>query len=233
MVPHAPLLLPELGGSKGAALAESVAALDLAGADVLVLASPHGVATGVYRSPSGDLDAFGPRGLSAAATQDNEFAEALSRAWGRPLLEVGADHGVVVPLRLLAPSAPVVAVAFAEGMDPDDAVAEGAALADALSSVGGSFTFVASANLSAGLTDRSPLPSLEGAAEADASVVGALRENPAALMELAPALAAAGSCAAPTLAAFGSLFAGRSCDVLAYDHPFGVGHVVARTPVTR
>jgi hypothetical protein len=141
------------------------------------------------------------------------------------VLDERADHGVVVPLRLLSPAAPVVAVAFEEGSDGD----EGLALAEAVSKLAGTIAFVASANLSAGLTDRSPVPSLEGATDADAAVVAALRADPGGLVQLAPSLTGARSCAAPTLAAFGSLFAGRRCDVLAYEHPFGVGYAVALT----
>lgn len=206
-------------------MAAAVRSVDLSGASAIVLASPHGPVTGVYRTPAGDLDAFGPRGLTAAADPAEDLALSLSEAWGRPLLHEGADHGVVVPLRLLSPSVPVVAVAFEEGSDAD----EGAALAEAVSKLGETIAFVASANLSAGLTDRSPVPSLEGAAAADAAVVDALRGDPAGLVRLAPSLTDAASCAAPVLAAFGSLFAGRPCDVLAYEHPFGVGYAVAIT----
>lgn len=226
-MPHAPLLLPEIGGDEGAPMAGAVAAVDLSGPEVLVIASPHGRATGVYAAPSGDLDAFGPRGLGVAAAP-GELAETVAAAWARPVLVEPVDHGVVVPLRLLAPTVPVVAVAFEEGMTAGEAVAEGAALASALSSVPRSVVFVASANLSAGLDDRSPVPSLEGAAEADAHVLAALRDDPARLVDHATEVERAGSCAAAPLAAFGALFAGRRCDVLAYAHPFGVGYAVAR-----
>lgn len=219
MVPHAPLLLPELGGNRAASVAEAVASIDLSGAETIVIASPHGSATGVYRVPRGVLDAFGPRGLSVDAEPGP--AEDLARAWAHPVLDAGADHGIVVPLRLLAPAAPVVAVAFREG------AAGEAGLAGAVASLPGKVAFVASVNLSPGLDERSPLPSLEGAAEADAAVLGALRRDPAALADVD--LDRAGSCAAPVLAAFGSLFAGRSCDVLAYEQPFGVGYAVAVT----
>lgn len=215
MVPHAPLLLPEVGGDRGAAVTAAVASLDFPGAEVVVLASPHGDRTGVYRLPSGDLDAFGPRGITADAEPGP--AEELARAWGRPVVEDKVDHGIVVPLRLLAPSVPVIAVAFAEGGENDDG------LAYAIASLGPVVAFVASANLSPGLDERSPLPSLKGPAEADAAVLAALREAPESVV------APPASCAAPTLAAFGSLFAGRPCEVLAYEHPWGVGYAVARS----
>lgn len=207
--------MPEIGGDRGAAIAGAIGSLDFSGAEVIVLASPHGSRTGVYRLPRGNLDAFGPRGITAEAPPGP--AEELARAWGTPVIDDGADHGMVVPLRLLAPDVPVVAVAFAEGTESDTG------LAGAVGSLGASVAFVASANLSPGLDERSPLPALDGAAEADAAVLSALREAPEQVV------APSGSCAGPVLAAFGALFSGRRCEVLAYGHPFGVGYVVAAT----
>lgn len=216
-----------------AAVTQAAAALarPLGRARIVVLASPHGKTTGVYAQTSGDLDAFGPRGLDASAATDTAFSQALAGRWGRPLLEVPADHGVVVPLRLLGPlAAPVVAVSFDEGLDAGAALAEGRALAEALGATGDEMAFVASANLSAGLGERAPLPSLAGAAAADEAVLEALRRDPADLARHLADLAAAGSCASGPLAAFGAVCAGRPCDVLAYEHPVGVGYAVARTP---
>lgn len=231
VVPHAPLLLREVAGSKNAAatapVAGAVEALDLGAPDVLVIATPHGRATGVYARTEGDLDEFGPRDVSVAPPGDPAFAAALTAEWGRPLLDERVDHGIVVPLRLLAMTSPVVAVAFAEGAGPE----EGVSLARALAALAGEreVAFVASANTSAGLDERAPLPSLDGAAAADEAVLAALSRRAGDVAEHLDALARAGSCAAAPLAAFGSLFEDRACEVLAYDHPFGVGYPVALT----
>jgi hypothetical protein len=231
VAPHAPLLLPEVAGPANAARTEAVAAavasIDLADADVVVVVSPHGRTTGVYARALGDLGAFGPRGIDVSRATDAGFAAALAEAWRRPVLDEPADHGIVVPLRLLPAAAPVVAVAFEEGA-PAGLARD---LASALETVAGDRTvaFVASANLSAGLRERAPVPSLDGAAAVDDRVLRALQLDPGALTEQGGELARAGSCAAAPLAAFGTLFAGRTCEVLAYDHPFGVGYPVAVT----
>lgn len=235
VVPHAPLLLREVAGERNAAataaISAAVAALDPGAADVTVIASPHGRATGVYARAEGNLDAFGPRDVSASAAGDPAFAAALAEEWGVPLLEEPADHGIVVPLRLLRVGSPVVAVAFAEGVAPGAARSEAESLARALAAVADrrSVSFVASANTSAGLGERAPLPSLDGASAAEEAVLRALRESPGDLGGHLDALAAAGSCATAPLAAFALLFAGRTCEVLAYEHPFGVGYPVALT----
>ena len=209
-------------------MAAAAAAIDLTRTGTVVIASPHGPETGVYARPGGDLDAFGPRGISAEAAGDDDFAHALAERWGRPVLDGPADHGIVVPLRLLGTDGvAVVAVTFAEGLDAEAAAAEAGRLTSALGALGTGFSFVASANTSAGLDERAPLPSLPGAPEAEAAVIEALGGDPATLAAQLPALARAGSCGAGPLAAFALLAAGRRCRLVAYGHPFGVGYPVA------
>ena len=228
VVPHAPLLLEAVAGRPVAHRVVAAAqGLAFPPADVLVVASPHGRATGVYLGASGDLDAFGPPGVSATAAPEPGFARELAGAWGRPLLDEPVDHGVVVPLLLLDATAPVVAVAFAEGLDAETAIAEAEGLVHALDAAGRTVVFVASANTSAGLTERSPVPSIPGAAEAEADVLEALQSDPGDVTALLPAMARAGSCAAGPLAAFSSLCRGRRCELLAYEAPVGVGYAVA------
>jgi hypothetical protein len=210
-------------------VAEAARSIDLGTRDVTVVASPHGRATGVYAAPAGDLDAFGPRGVTVAAAAVDGTARELAGAWGRPVLPEPADHGIVVPLRLLRLDGPVLAVSFREGVDAGEAAEDAAALAEALRGLDGVAAFVASANLSAGLGERAPLPSLDGAAAADERVLDALRTHPGSLSDALDDLVRAGSCAAAPLAAFASLFPSATCSVLAYGHPFGVGHVVAAT----
>lgn len=234
-MPHAPLLLEEVAGPTNAAATAGVAAavrgLDLSPAGLVVVASPHGPSTGVYARTEGSLDAFGPRGIDVSEPGDDSFAHALARAWDRPVLDRPADHGVVVPLRLLPAPRAAVAVAFDERLSSEEAAAEGEALARAIRAVAAERTvaYVASANLSAGVTERAPLPSLDGAADADAAVLSALERDPGTVAGFASRLCRAGSCAAGPLGAFGALFAGRGCEVLAYEHPFGVGYAVAAT----
>lgn len=210
----------------------AAASIDLAAHDLVVVGSPHGRATGVYARVAGDLAAFGPRGTTVSAATDERFARELAAAWGRPLLDGGVDHGVVVPLRLLGRGgAPVVAVSFAEGLAEAEAVAEAEALVAALrgTAFGGDAALVASVNTAAGLTDRAPLASLDGAAEADQALLRALLGRPRDLLDALPDLARAGSCSTAPLAAFALAFPSKPCDVRAYSHPFGVGYAVAVT----
>lgn len=196
-----------------------MASIDLTPAEVIVVASPHGIRSGVYGAPKGNLDAFGVRGIEVSAPSDEGIAAELAAAWGKPLLDEPADYGVVVPLRLLQTRAPVVAVSTGDGRG----------LADAVASLPRAAAFVASANLSPGVGDRGPFPSLPGAKDVDESVLRALLEDPAALAAMGDRLRAAASCAAAPLVALGRLFPALLFSVLGYAHPFGVGYAAAAT----
>ncbi|MDQ3981314.1 MAG: hypothetical protein M3271_01385, partial [Actinomycetota bacterium] len=65
--------------------------------------------------------------------------------------------------------------------------------------------------------------------DAERRVLQALRARPGELPARVDDLARAGSCGAGPLAAFGFLFADGGCELLAYEHPFGVGYAVAVT----
>lgn len=231
VLPHAPLLLPEVLAQARDGAAARVRAACLAAArgfarSRALVASPHAVRTGVYISPYGDLTEMGPRAPAALCPLDLQSAEELAARWNKPLIDEPLDHGIVVPLLLAAPSTPIVAVGFEEGSDPGE---DPTALAIALKEMQFEGTVVASANLSAGLTDRAPLTRLPGAEELETGLVERLRHDAGTLVETAPRLASeAGSCGLGPLALIGHLFGGETSEVLAHEWPYGVGYLVAR-----
>ena len=230
VLPHAPLLIPEvLAGSREGAPARVrasciEAARAISGPRALV-ASPHAVRTGVYVSPYGDLAALGPRAPAALCPLDVALSEEIAHRWDKPLLEEPLDHGIVVPLLLAEPAVPIVAIGFGEEGDP---AADAISLAHTLADLEVEGTVIASANLSAGLNDRAPLTRLPGAEELEREAVEALERDAATLLQNAPRLAAeAGSCALGPLALVGHLFEGRPAELLAHEWPYGVGYLVA------
>lgn len=241
LVPHAPLLLPELSSGEtsraSAAIRRSIAALDLDGIEVIVIASPHGRVTGVYADVRGSLGQFGHPNILVARESDPGVAARLADAWGKPLLEEGADHGVLVPASLLASDVPIIAVAFAEVVDRSAETAESVeleveGLIETLSNVADtrSIMFVASANDSAGLTPRAPLTEVTGATELREKFLAAMREDIGKIDSLARRMwADTGSCGFAPLLCFARLFAGRAAEVLAAEQPVGVGYTVATT----
>lgn len=240
IVPHAPLLLEHVapGSSRAVAgLRAAVAALDLEGLETIVLLSPHGAESGVYARASGSLDGFGVPGIEACRETDASLLESLSGRWGRPLLETGWDHGIVVPLALgIGTDTRVVAITFAETTGPDavsfegvlDDAADLAAILAPLAAEEG-LGIVASVNTSAALSARAPMTERAEAQAIESELLSALESDVGAALPLLSRLQRDGrSCACGPLAVLARLFAGSPAHTLAYDAPFGVGYLVAR-----
>lgn len=252
VVPHAPLLLLDGGDRDALPVARSVireALTDVAngirsaGAELCVIVSPHGTATGVHEGCSGSLRGFGLTGMEVRVPSDSETARALAEAWGFPLLHGEPDHGILVPLLLgLGDELPVVAVSLVDWTGEPAASSGKASVGDALRAAAGlaaairelaaakKIAVIASAHLSAGSSPRAPLTEISGASDFDAELVLALGSDPDSLSRIEEyRWARFGCCGAGPLALFGALFAGRSARLNAFEAPVGVGYPVAVT----
>ena len=240
VVPHAPVLLPEIGGRSGAEARDHILRacdkIDTSGADVILVVSPHGRTAGVYARVTGSEVSFGGPEVRLDSPTDTGAADALAPAWRAPLLEDELDHGAVGCLHLLDIRRPSVVAALPETTGPaatGDACAamvEGRKLAGAVKRAfnGSSVLVVASAHTSAALTPRAPLTERPEGRALDERVLTSLAADVGALDDIScDAWTAGGSCGAGPFAAFGRLLSGRSAEVLAYEHPFGVGYLVA------
>ena len=122
MVPHPPILLPEVGGEEAKALAATAAAYERAAAfaaalrpDTVVVASPHSVLYADYfhispgESARGDMGQFRAPQLRFRAVYDAAFVTALSARCERAGIPAGTlgerspalDHGTMIPLYYL------------------------------------------------------------------------------------------------------------------------------------
>ena len=122
MVPHPPILLPEVGGEEAKALAATAAAYERAAAfaaalrpDTVVVASPHSVVYADYfhispgESARGDMGRFRAPQLRFRAVYDAAFVTALSARCERAGIPAGTlgerspalDHGTMIPLYYL------------------------------------------------------------------------------------------------------------------------------------
>ena len=235
-MPHAPVLLPPVSGEANAGCTAEVRAaisgLGFENVDAIVLLSPHGRESGVYRTTAGSLDAFGLPGIRAVHPTVDDIVGQLSSAWRRPVLDGPVDHGVLVPLLCMCPHAPVVAASLKEmpsfeRAPAEESVADGLGFVEALSSLrGGRLAFVASCNTSAGLSPRGPLTELEEAVELEDRLIEEIAGTTLS-GTLALELGMAGSCSAGTLAAFAAAFEGDAIRLRAHGAPFGVGYLVA------
>lgn len=242
LVPHAPLLLPELASDEtraaSSAISDAIRAIGFDTFDLVVIVSPHGRRSGVYRELKGSLAGFGYPGIELQGSSDKAGAARLADAWGVPLLDEPVDHGILVPMALFqSATTPVVGVSFQEnggviGTDSERVEEEVRAFLAAIESVSGPerVLFVASANDSAGLTARAPLTELPGASGLREELIAALLEDVGRVEGVARRLAAdSGSCGLASLLCLARLFSGRRADVLAKEQPVGVGYTVAVT----
>jgi MEMO1 family protein len=240
VVPHAPVLLPEIGGRSGTEARDRILRacdkIDTSGADVVLVVSPHGRGAGVYTRIAGSEVSFGGPEARLDYATDTGAAESLGQAWKAPLLEDDLDHGAVGCLHLLDVRRPSVVAALPETTGPGApadacaAMVEGRKLAGAVKRAfsGSSVLVVASAHTSAALTPRAPLTERPEGKALDERVLTTMAIDVGALDDIScDAWTAGGSCGAGPFAAFGRLLSGRSAEVLAYEHPFGVGYLVA------
>lgn len=225
LVPHAPLLLPEITSS-GDTLRDiwdgmSRVRLDQ-GSPVIVL-TPHATAVGVYQQASGSLASFGAPDITAAFPTGTHTMS-LDRLAG-PL-----DHGGLVPLMLFDVKSEVTVIGLPETANLTETAEVVGTVRDLAVQSGASV--LVSAHTSACLTERAPLPYSFDAVRLESNFITDIERDCSIASDLADGLATVGgSCSPSTLRAFGMLFAGTEGTVLAYGAPFGVGYPVVTAEV--
>lgn len=252
LMPHAPVLVPAVGGARLSKVAATLRAVRevarrvvAANPESLVAVSPHspqragsfGLWTG--HSLDGTLAQFGApearvrfpidQALSAAIA-----AEAAGRGvatWeisGRPL-----DHGAVVPLWFLAEagwSGPTVLLGLG-AQDQSSLRGLGEAIAAAATRTGRSVALLASGDMSHRLTPGAPAGFDPRARSFDAGFIALLRRGHyQGLQYLDPGLqqlAAEDVFESVLIAVVSTNWSAKGHEVLGYEGPFGVGYGVA------
>lgn len=252
LLPHAPVLVPGVGGNRvtevrSSALAMTEAARRLVEArpDTVVLLSPHLArrpgAFGIRPGPRlhGSLAQFGAPAARIDLPADPEFRETL-RAEGERLglafWEVHGeplDHGATVPLWYLADAGwqgPTVVVGLnypgEGGLEP-----LGRAMAQAAARLGRRVAVVASGDLSHRLKPGAPSGYDPRAREFDRAFISLIRDGRYPdLRQIDPALqdlAAEDAVDSTTIALAATGWSPAGHAVLSYEGPFGVGYGVA------
>ena len=178
VLPTAPLLVPGVSATLPHGVPRVLDAVDAAvdalpAADVLVLvAAGDG---GVHAHAHAGLQGIGRGDIALEADVDAEATAAVAAATGLP-----RDDGSPLPLDLavlalhLGDAAPLVAVAVAAGETFESLTAIGTSIAEALADPDVRVCVVAAGDLSAGLTERSPLHLVSGAIFWDEQAVAAV-----------------------------------------------------------
>lgn len=251
LAPHAPVLVPEVGGEAGREVRATVAALERAArlladtpAEAVAVVTPHGPvrerAATVYQGGrlTGDFAAFGAPDAGVVLETDGELAEALLEEAGRSGVACQAarperlDHGALVPLSFLQSAGALrPAVVLTPPWRVPVAYRLGRSLSRAAARLGRRVAVVASGDLSHRLIPGAPAGYAPEGREFDARLVALLRAGDAeGALGLPAALAeAAGQDVLPSLGVLLGALADREAEpeVLSYEGPFGVGYAVA------
>lgn len=252
LLPHAPVLVPAVGGGRCAEVARTVVAMRqvaaacvLARPDAVVLVSPHsprrGGAFGVWEGSRlrGSLAQFrAPRAAvdfpADARLRAGIAAEARHRGlvtWSIP--PDGLDHGAVVPLWFLAEagwSGPTVILGLsfpADGACPE----LGEVIAAAAARQGKRVAVIASGDMSHRLQPGAPAGYHPQAHRSDERFISMLRQGMGEeFLEFDPELldlAAEDAWDATVVALAAARWSMEGREVLSYERPFGVGYGVA------
>jgi MEMO1 family protein len=253
IVPHPPIMVPEVGQESIADVRSSIDAMTEftrrlvdSNAETVILISPHAPleldSFVAYEGPEvqGDFTNFRAPNTRLTAPVDQELLDAIGRHASSSNYAIDKiknsklDHGTAVPLYFLLKNGwrgKVVALGYSF-LPIDDHLEFGSCIRKAVDHTGRSVAFVASGDLSHRLRPNAPAGYNPGAYLFDQQVVHAMEENnPQSIVQIDPNLRKiAGECGYRSMVV--ALGATRGlephCEVLSYEAPFGVGYLVAQ-----
>ncbi|MBI4288571.1 MAG: AmmeMemoRadiSam system protein A [Chloroflexi bacterium] len=254
IVPHPPLLVPDIGRGQDKAISSTIHALEslakmLADArpETVVIISPHGhslpdaMGVATCTEIKGDLRSWGARSADLDTSNDLVFVDALMKeaeAASIPLRSIGdrsynLDHGVLVPMYFLVKGAkglPLVPLTFS-WLSLEEHYAFGRAIARAAARSGRKVAIIASGDLSHRLIPEAPAGYDPQGEVFDKSLVEAVKVwDIRSILDLDPELIErAGECGLRSICILlGVLSESKVApEVLSYEGPFGVGYLVA------
>lgn len=253
IAPHPPIMVPEVGGeaivdvrTSIKAMAELTRRVIASGAETVVLISPHAPlqrsAFVAYDGPQvyGDFSDFRAPTATIDAEVDEELLNAIARFASESALTVarisGADldHGTMVPLYFLQRHGwrgRVVAFGYSF-LSNEDHIRFGNCIRAAVNSIRRPVAFVASGDLSHRLKPGAPAGYDPEAHCFDEEIVDAIRSSSVdRIVSLDHELRRlAGECGYRSmLVAVGAVAEiEKTCEVISYEGPFGVGYMVAQ-----
>lgn len=254
IVPHPPLLLPEVGKGREAKIHATMEAMCRAAEqvarwepEVLIVASPHTILYADYFHIAPGSRAFGSMAVFQApqvrleARYDVSLREAIIEEAQSVSLPAGTlgqrdpelDHGILVPLYFLRKAGvncPIVRMGLS-GLPALDHYRLGQCVARAVDRLGRRAIFVASGDLSHKLKKEGPYGYAVQGPQFDEAAVEAMAQGDfLRFLSMDPTLCAkAAQCGLPSFQMMAGAMDGIrvKADLLSYEGPFGVGYAVA------
>lgn len=252
LLPHSPLLIPEIGKANCAFLDKTTAAYELIGKnlteasiDTLVVISPHGAGStnsfGLNVAPdmSPDFRDFGFLSNQSPTNGDAILADQIKNAL-RPDFPIELDsqanleHGSGLPLYLLKkyiPDAKVLIINTTKNREPDEQASFGTRLSGVIAQRNKKIAVIASGDLSHRLKKKSPGGYSPKGAKFDNRIIELISQGPAgarAILEIDKKLATeAGECGLRPLAMLLGILNSSDWqpEILAYQTDFGIGYL--------
>lgn len=259
LVPHPPIILPEVGRGEEQKIQKTVDAyrevarrIEALKPDTVIVTSPHATMYADYfhispgESAKGDLSRFGVSGVSAEVKYDSEFVQVLSDAAGEMQLPAGTfgerdkslDHGILIPLRFLQEyrnDYKLVRIGLS-GLSVLDHYRLGKCIAQTAEKLERRVVFVASGDLSHKLTDDGPYGFAEEGPKFDKEVTEAMAKGDfLRFLTFSPDFCdAAAECGLRSFIIMAGALDGKSVqpELLSYEGPFGVGYGVCAFSIT-
>ena len=260
VLPHPPLILPEVGRGEERKIQLTVNAYERAmkeaaeqKPDTVIIASPHTVMYADYfhiapgEEAEGSFAQFGAEGVTVAAQYDTVLAKEIEMEAGEIGIEAGPvggrnaalDHAVMIPLHFLHAHMRdfrVVRLGIS-GLSPLDHYNFGKCVARAVDTLGRRAVFIASGDLSHKLTPEGPYGFAPEGPRFDKACMKYLEEGDfLKLLRMERALyEPAAECGLRTFWMMAGALDGQALKIkkLSYQGPFGVGYGVVSFRVTR
>jgi aromatic ring-opening dioxygenase LigB subunit len=255
LVPHSPILIPEIGKNNQSLLRQTTEAfatlsarLKESGAETLIIISWRGLGQDDYFSanafpdPSGDLSQFGLLAAQKKFTTDLILLDKIRQAL-KPRLQLLSsetlDYPTSIPLKLLSDNLPakIISLQVANNLSVLDHINFGRDLGAILQAESKKIALIAAGELSQRLKKISPSGYSPKGAKFDNKIIAALDAGTEAanqLLAIDPQLAAtAGECALKPLAVLigalnGCIF---ESDILSYQTELGIGYLSVDLPI--
>lgn len=253
IVPHPPIILPEVGHGKEKEIQKTIEAYKEAARQIaelkpetVVVTSPHAIMYADYfhispgKSAYGDLSRFGAAGVKVEAEYDSEFIETLVQASKEENIPAGPlgerektlDHGTIIPLRFLNEQYTdyrLVRIGLS-GLTVLDHYRLGKCIAKIAENLDRRIVFIASGDLSHKLKDDGPYGFDKAGPKFDKEITTAMASADFLRMLKLDAdfCEAAAECGLRSFIIMAGALDGKmvKADLLSYEGTFGVGYAV-------
>ncbi len=259
IVPHPPLLIPEVGKGQEKQVSKTLESYREVGKriaalkpDTIIITTPHSILYSDYfhispgKTAKGDFGKFGAKSVFFQVEYDEEFVDTLERCAEKDGIEAGTlgekepflDHGTMVPLYFInefTRDYKLVRIGLS-GLSNTDHYRLGKCIARTAQKLNRRIVLVASGDLSHKLKEDGPYGFESEGVRFDQEITEAMKEGDfLQFMEFSPDFCeAAAECGLKSFVIMSGALSGKTVasELLSYEGTFGVGYAVCEFKIT-